>query len=154
MMMIWTDIGKLGLLALTFGLAGCAAYPPKAASPKEIARGEADYRGHCASCHGLDGGGGGPVATFLITNPSDLTLLAQKNGGVFPQGDLRRIIDGRLEVLIHGTRAMPIWGNAFRFEEGRAPLAALDNQERDINRRIDDLVSYLATLQKPAQRGD
>jgi mono/diheme cytochrome c family protein len=44
--------------------------------------GKIDYESSCAACHGRNGKGDGPVSPELRTKPSDLTLIAKKNGGV------------------------------------------------------------------------
>ncbi len=85
-----------------------AAWPCRAQNAPDI--GKAEYMSNCASCHGLDGKGNGPVASALKTNPTDLTVLAKKNGGVFPVNALYEIIDGRRVLASHGTREMPVWG--------------------------------------------
>jgi hypothetical protein len=43
--------------------------------------GKVDYESSCAACHGQNGKGDGPVSEELRTRPSDLTLIAKKNGG-------------------------------------------------------------------------
>ena len=73
--------------------------------------GKAEYHSSCASCHGIDGKGNGPVGADLKVPPSDLTVLARKNNGVFPFNSVYEIIDGRKAVIAHGTRDMPIWGD-------------------------------------------
>ena len=75
--------------------------------------GRAEYFSSCASCHGADAKGGGPVGSVLKQRPTDLTLLAKKNGGVFPLDRIYRVIDGREEISGHGSRDMPIWGYRF-----------------------------------------
>jgi hypothetical protein len=40
----------------------------------------------------------------------DLTRLARREGGEFPDADVRRTIDGRFERPAHGARDMPVWG--------------------------------------------
>ena len=75
--------------------------------------GRAEYFSSCASCHGADAKGGGPVGPVLKQRPADLTLLAKKNGGVFPFDRIYRVIDGREEISGHGSRDMPIWGYRF-----------------------------------------
>src|SRR5579859_4388914 len=40
------------------------------------------YRGYCASCHGTEGKGDGPVAPALNSKMPDLTTIAQRNGGM------------------------------------------------------------------------
>ena len=46
--------------------------------------GKMDYEANCAACHGQNGKGDGPLSTELRTKPPDLTLIAQRNDGVFP----------------------------------------------------------------------
>ncbi len=46
--------------------------------------GKAEYHSSCASCHGIDGKGNGPVSADLKVPPPDLTVLARKNNEVFP----------------------------------------------------------------------
>jgi mono/diheme cytochrome c family protein len=75
--------------------------------------GKSEFQSSCATCHGIDGEGKGPLSTQLKVPPTDLTVLAKKNNGVFPFEAVYEVIDGRKEVAAHGTRDMPIWGNRF-----------------------------------------
>jgi len=75
--------------------------------------GKRQYDSACAVCHGISGKGDGPYKQFLTKSPSDLTILAKKNGGVLPVSRLYDVIDGRWEVLSHGPREMPVWGRGF-----------------------------------------
>ena len=84
-----------------------------AASAQNMDVGKAEYQSGCASCHGINGKGDGPVGKDLKTRPADLTVLAKKNNGVFPVNAVYQIIDGREPVAGHGTREMPIWGWRF-----------------------------------------
>lgn len=77
---------------------------------KEWDRGEIEYKSKCAVCHGTDAKGNGPFAAQLKTAPADLTKLAKKNGGVFPQSAVEQTIDGKKQVEAHGPRDMPVWG--------------------------------------------
>lgn len=52
------------------------------------------YEAYCVTCHGDGGRGDGPLATDLKVAPSDLTILAQNNGGVFPYSDVMAQIYG------------------------------------------------------------
>jgi mono/diheme cytochrome c family protein len=72
--------------------------------------GKTEFISNCASCHGADAKGNGPVASSLKIPPTDLTVLAKNNGGVLPVNALYEIIDGRRIVASHGTREMPVWG--------------------------------------------
>jgi len=108
--------------------------------------GESEYRSNCAICHGLGGKGDGHLYAvgFLAIRPSDLTILARANGGVFPFQRIYESIDGRQVAAAHGTADMPIWGSAFRAEG--APLG-VHNPETYVRARILSLTEYLARIQ-------
>ncbi len=96
---------------------------------------------YCATCHGGDGRGNGPVASALRTPPPDLTRLARRNGGSFPRGRVVQFIAGGGTTLrgAHGSSEMPVWGPIFR---------ALDpSDERMALIRIENVVQYLESLQ-------
>jgi mono/diheme cytochrome c family protein len=97
------------------------------------------FRTYCASCHGTDARGSGPMADHLRNMPPDLTQFTKRNGGVFPSERVYRIVDGR-DVGSHGDREMPVWGDAFRVPGG--PGAAV------VKARIDAIVRYLAGIQE------
>ena len=80
--------------------------------------GEETYHRFCASCHGDEGRGDGPVSEGLRITVPDLTTLRERQGDLFPESLLRKIIDGREIVIYHGTRYMPVWGYEFWVEEG------------------------------------
>ena len=61
------------------------------------------FRTHCATCHGSNAHGDGPLARRLRRAPPDLTSYTERNNGVFPSERVYRIIDGR-DVLSHGDR--------------------------------------------------
>jgi len=75
--------------------------------------GKVEYQTNCASCHGIGAKGDGPMSSELKRRPSDLTILAKRNNGVFPLNSVYRIIDGRDEIASHGSREMPVWGYRF-----------------------------------------
>lgn len=102
---------KNALIALTPLLFACreAPVPPT---------GQGLFLQHCASCHGESGEGTGPVAASLARPPSDLTRIAERNGGRFDEADVMHVIDGRRAVTEHGPREMPVWGAVFE-EQGR-----------------------------------
>jgi len=102
-------------------------------------RGENLFRAYCASCHGEDGKGNGPMSAWMKVPPSDLTRIAARNGGKFPLERVDRIISGE-EALPsgHGTRAMPVWG----------PVFSQVSRDQDLGRvRIDNLARYLRDIQ-------
>jgi mono/diheme cytochrome c family protein len=75
--------------------------------------GKSEFQSSCASCHGMDGKGKGPVSNQLKILSPDLTILAKNNNGVFPTDSVYEIIDGSRTIPGHGTREMPIWGERF-----------------------------------------
>ncbi|MBN9004911.1 MAG: cytochrome c [Rhizobiales bacterium] len=75
--------------------------------------GKSEFQSSCASCHGMDGKGKGPVSNQLKILSPDLTMLAKNNNGVFPTDSVYEIIDGSRTMPGHGTREMPIWGERF-----------------------------------------
>jgi mono/diheme cytochrome c family protein len=77
---------------------------------EDLDAGKAEYLSSCATCHGADGKGEGPLSSKLKTKPADLTTFAKKNNGVFPVGAVYEAIDGRNTIESHGAREMPIWG--------------------------------------------
>ena len=96
------------------------------------------FRAYCASCHGLNGKGGGPAAGALNVKVPDLTVLAMNHGGQFPTQYVREMIMGDAVVAAHGSREMPIWGPLFH------------QIEADVDRgnvRVDNLVKYLQSIQ-------
>lgn len=99
------------------------------------------FRTYCASCHGTDARGSGPVAVVLRRMPPDLTMFAASNGGVFPSERVRGIVDGR-GVASHGERDMPVWGDAFRRTRGA--------DDAVVQQRIDAIVTYLEGIQQRA----
>jgi mono/diheme cytochrome c family protein len=75
---------------------------------------------YCASCHGNDGKGRGPVEASLKTPPADLTAI-QKQGEKFPFIKVMIAIDGEKTdriIAAHGTYDMPVWGTVFRRKGG------------------------------------
>ena len=60
------------------------------------------YRIFCASCHGNQGYGDGPVAAILKPAVPDLTRIAARNGGTFPVERVRATIDGQSLPRSHG----------------------------------------------------
>ena len=110
---------------------------------EDVARvGQSLYRIYCASCHGDTGKGDGSTAAYLTVKPTDLTKLSRENGGEFPEDRLREIIDGREDVRAHGSREMPLWGLTFQ------DWNADSGQEEEVRQKIDQLLSYLESIQK------
>ena len=121
-------------------VAALLAGSPAAAAEKTADAAKAESGGHtfvryCALCHGLDGTGAGPLAESLQKAPPDLTKLAERNGGTFPDDKVKEIIE-KGGPKSHGMMAMLAWGKVFNEELGT-----------DSHKVIDELASYLKTLQ-------
>jgi mono/diheme cytochrome c family protein len=134
------SLAMLRILGLSFFCCLLAAPRLAAAAPAEPA-GKPLYLQYCASCHGVDGRGGGPVASSLREPPPDLTTMAQRSGGSFDLRATMTIIDGERAVAAHGTREMPVWGEVFG-SEGKA----LATRVRLLRTQV--LAEYLGTLQR------
>ena len=105
--------------------------------------GQETYQRFCAACHGESGKGDGPVAGGLPITVPDLTRLKAVKGDKFPEELLRKIIDGREVVIVHGTRYMPVWGYEFWVEEGADEAA-----EERVAVIVDNLVEYIRSIQR------
>lgn len=94
---------------------------------------------YCASCHGRDAKGHGPVAAALHRQPSDLTMIAKDSGGTFPKTRVEALVThGTLGPDAHGPTEMPVWGPVF---------AGLDPSPGRSKTRIANLVAYLESIQ-------
>lgn len=91
------------------------------ASQKEDknSRGRKLFVQYCASCHGVDGKGGGPAAPSLKGTMPDLTRIPKENGK-FPGLHVMHIISGDKEVISHGSKEMPVWGQVFKAKKGES----------------------------------
>ena len=98
------------------------------------------FRAYCAACHGVDGKGGGPASSALKSVPGDLTQLARRNAGKFPELRVFGAINGDVQVPAHGSKDMPVWGAVFRQMGGSDGSGA--------KLRIRNLTRYIESLQK------
>src|SRR6185312_6763266 len=113
-----------------------------------IEYGKNDYGKFCADCHGATGKGDGKFAKSLKRAPGDLTKLSENNKGVFPALRIYDVIDGRIEVMTHGKRDMPVWGNVFTDElTARLPRDSMSKESSDylVRRRILSIIEYIST---------
>jgi mono/diheme cytochrome c family protein len=138
----------LGGMLVAAAIVACisqAADPPAAHEPDPILAdlGKPLFVRRCAACHGERGRGDGPAVGALRVAPADLTRIAARRGGSFPEGEIARVIDGRFAVQAHGTREMPIWGE--RLGE-QIPEAGVS--EEVVRGQISVLVEYLKSIQR------
>jgi mono/diheme cytochrome c family protein len=112
--------------------------------------GKHEFMRSCASCHGVSGKGDGPMAKSLVKTPHDLTKLSANNKGVFPIARIYAVIDGRVQVMVHGPRDMPVWGDVYtRGLADRTPRDFMSKELADtlVRVRILTLIEYLSTIQ-------
>jgi mono/diheme cytochrome c family protein len=135
-------------------LAAAVTYASATASAEETAAGKLasdlggyEYKTYCAPCHGLSGKGDGPLHELIMKPPADLTQLAKKNGGEFPEEKVLQVIDGRAEVALHGPRDMPVWGDWFDIE-ARDPELQAEDRETVVRARIEGLTAYVKSIQE------
>ena len=132
--------------ALSIAVSFAAALPSPAAEPSDpmLAQVGADmFMQYCASCHGANGQGDGRVAASLKKPPADLTRIAARHGGKFPDSDIARWIDGRFDAPAHGTREMPVWGRQFQDSTSKAT-----DPDEIVRGKLLTLIEYLKTIQR------
>ena len=107
------------------------------------ASGQEMYKTNCAVCHGTDSKGNGPAAEALKAPATDLTVMAQKNGGNYPALRVAAIIRGEESLVAHGTKDMPIWGDLFWNMSG--------GHDAEVQQRVSNLNKYIESLQKKSK---
>jgi mono/diheme cytochrome c family protein len=131
----------LSVVLLSSGAAVLMSQQKPAASkdgkaPIELS-GKEMFKAYCASCHGEDAKGHGPVAPALKMPPPDLTLLAKRNNGKFSADYVNTVVVHGVNTPAHGSTDMPIWG----------PVFVGLNDQRLVILRVNKLSEYLETLQ-------
>lgn len=132
-------------VGISFGVFLALAPAASAQDEKVVTRtgGSSLFRTYCAACHGAEAKGDGSIASSLRVAPPDLTLLAKRAKGTFPEEEVHRIIDGRKPVKGHGGPDMPVWGDAFKAStEGYS--------EEKVKEKIEALVDFLKSIQVKA----
>jgi len=111
------------------------------AAGNDVTDGKRHFLSYCASCHGVNGDGHGPVAPELTKPTADLRLLGEKYGMPLPAARLASLIDGRLAIRAHGSREMPVWGEKlYQLGEG-------DGGDIAVGGVIGKIIAYLNTIQ-------
>lgn len=130
-------------IALFAGIAGLAqkqtAANPDTKHQALSMDGHVLYVEYCASCHGADGKGIGPMTEWLKIQAPDLTRLSMREGGKFPFMRVQKVILGEQNVTSgHGTREMPVWG----------PIFSEVARDQDMGRmRVYNVAEYLEKIQ-------
>jgi mono/diheme cytochrome c family protein len=137
------QIGISILLGSFLGLGNTASAQDKQVKNEPIKQtvplsGAAMFRDYCAVCHGKDAKGDGPAAPALKQTPADLTTLAKRHGGKFPDSYVANVLRNGVKAPAHGDAEMPVWGPLF---------TSMDSDPAIMYVRISSLVSYIKSLQ-------
>ncbi|MGB5864590.1 MAG: cytochrome c [Sulfitobacter sp.] len=109
----------------------------------EVKRGQLIYAKECSQCHGPTAEGGGPASLGLAIAPPDLTVLTERNDGIFPREFVRRFVMGLLEKD-DPSGAMPEFakvGLRHVYPNGGADGEVLEAD-------FEDMLDYLESIQK------
>lgn len=106
--------------------------------------GKEAFQQYCATCHGIEANGDGPLTELMTQKVPDLTTLAQRNEGEFPMLQVIHSIDGRTGLRGHGG-PMPVYGQVFRAEASGHDTYGSAIEARG---RVLSIAYYLETLQK------
>lgn len=97
------------------------------------------FRRHCAACHGNDLKGNGPAPQPFKDRTPDLTTLAQRHDGKFPDAYVKDVLRNGVAISAHGPAEMPIWRSTFKESEKLSSV--------QIDERITKLADYLKSMQ-------
>ncbi|NNL67387.1 MAG: c-type cytochrome [Myxococcales bacterium] len=123
-----------------------------AESAVSIVTGRELFARNCAACHGEHGRGDAPIASIFRNPPPDLTRIAARRGGWFPEALVTEIVDGRFAA--HGGLGMPVWGGWLRPRELARIVDYLDAvQEQEPPGRM-LYVRYCVSCHGSEGRGD
>jgi mono/diheme cytochrome c family protein len=96
------------------------------------------YTQYCVVCHGGDLKGTGPVPEPYRA-PPDLTTLARRHGGKFPDAYVSDVLRNGVIIPAHGPAEMPIWGTDSRMTDR--------SDGTQVAARIANLTNYIKSLQ-------
>jgi mono/diheme cytochrome c family protein len=99
------------------------------------------YKQNCAVCHANDGKGNGPppANSGFKVSPPDLTTLALRHNGEFPEAYVAEVLWNGVKIPDHSRAEMPVWGIAFK--------AMSQSDETQVKLRITNLTNYLKSIQ-------
>lgn len=117
-----------------------ATQASKKAGVEVVPSGEKLYKQDCAVCHGNDLKGNGPAPAPFKDVPPDLTTLAKRHGGKFPEKYFDDVLRNGVVIPAHGSPEMPTWGADFRTREHL--------NSTQVTQRIANLSNYIKSLQE------
>ncbi len=127
------------ICAAFFACVICSAQKPDPTRLIDSMEGPALYKAYCATCHGTDGKGIGPMTEWLKVKTPDLTRISAREGSKFPLARVQKIISGEENIIAgHGTREMPVWG----------PIFSQVSRDQDLGRmRVYNLAKFIEKMQ-------
>ncbi len=147
---MWNRFERSGWWVLGVLVAVCVGAPstalragesPAAADPARAEAGREGFIGYCSSCHGTAATGDGPLARYMPVPPGPLTQLVGEDGR-FPFDTVVTFIEGREGSREGHSDAMPCWGPVY-------DAADPESSPEKTRRKIEDIVHFLWTLQRP-----
>lgn len=128
------------LLGSVVGLQSAQEQPVKKVpvAPPNPPSGATLYKQHCAVCHGDDLKGTGPVPPPYRL-PPNLTTMARRHGGKFPDAYVSKVLHNGVTLPAHGPAEMPVWGTVFE--------AADQLDMTQVNLRIKRLTNFIMSHQ-------
>jgi cytochrome c oxidase cbb3-type subunit 3 len=118
----WIIAGMLGLVAVGFIAYLRLRTPlppasPEVASDPLLLEGRSIYLGRCMTCHGMEGRGDGPIASYLLGPP-----VGNLSNGKWKHGEQARDVMAVISKGVDGTR-MAGWGTILESAQLRAVTA-------------------------------
>jgi len=97
------------------------------------------YKQFCSACHGNDLKGNGPAPPPFKDVPPDLTTLALRHGGKFPDDYVTSVLRNGVPIPAHAPPEMPTWDADFKAGYGLS--------EAQVSARIANLTNYIKSRQ-------
>jgi mono/diheme cytochrome c family protein len=113
--------------------------PAKKNASENTPSGAQLYKQFCAACHGNDLKGTGPAPAPFNDAPPDLTMLARRHNGKFPEDYVNSVLRNGITIPGHGPPEMPTWDADFK--------AGYGLNEAQVASRIANLTDYIKSRQ-------
>ncbi|MDO5704811.1 MAG: c-type cytochrome [Paracoccus sp. (in: a-proteobacteria)] len=102
-----------------------------------------DYADYCAACHGATGKGDGPAAAGRVPGRADLTRIAARHGGQFPELQVMGRINGY--TMGRSDTTMPSFADLL---DGPSVMYGADGGTPEpTSQRLVALMQYLKAMQ-------
>jgi len=135
-------LATLGVLTTVNAGFSRAQQKPPESEKSALAGGAKFFKENCAVCHGNDGKGSGPppASSSFTEPPPDLTTLAKRHDGKFPDAYVESVLRNGVRMPDHGPAEMPVWGPILK--------AMTKSDEAKVTQRIKSLTDYLRSIQE------